>query len=358
MDVNNTTLQKTLKELADIKFALDISSIVAITDQKGKIIYANDQFCRISKYSREELLGQDHRIINSGYHPKEFIRDLWRTIACGKAWKGEICNRAKDGSIYWVDTTIVPFLNDKGKPYQYVSIRNEVTQRKKMEEQIKALPQRIIQAQERECDRIARDLHDDLGQSLATLKMTIQSAWLQEKAAKPLKEHRKILGYLDTIIDHSRNLAMRLRPSTLEALGLTTALKLMFSEINRGGKVKIAFYNSPLEDLSFQAEPINIFRIVQEASTNILKYAKATRVKVALRVVKDRLKITVQDNGCGFVLEEKSKGLGLITMRERTSILGGEIKILSRLKKGTLIVVDIPCRRPSVLTGRRPGGQT
>ena len=345
MDVKNNTLQKTLKELADIKFALDISSIVAITDQKGKIIYANDQFCRISKYSREELLGQDHRIINSGYHPKEFIRDLWRTIARGKVWKGEIRNRAKDGGIYWVDTTIVPFLNNKGKPYQYVSIRNEITRRKHMEEQIKSLPQRIIQAQERECDRIARDLHDDLGQSLATLKMIIQSAWLQEKTAKPPKEHRKILGYLDTIIDHSRNLAMRLRPSTLEALGLTTALKLMFGEINQGGKVKVAFYHSPLEDLRFQAEPINVFRIVQEASTNILKYAKATRVKVALRVVNGRLKITVQDNGCGFVPEEKSKGLGLITMRERTGLLGGEIKILSRPKKGTVIVADIPCRR-------------
>ncbi len=345
MDVNNATLQKTLKELVYIRSALDASSIVAITDQKGNIIYANDKFCEISRYSKKELLGQNHRIINSGYHPKTFFKEMWHTLSRGKVWKGEIRNRAKDGSIYWVDTTIVPFLNDDGKPYQYVSIRNDITRHKKMEEQIKALPQRIIQAQERECDRIARDLHDDLGQSLATLKMTIQSAWLQQKTAKPLKEHRKILEYLDTIIDHSRNLAMRLRPSTLEALGLTTALKLMFSEINRGGKIKIVFYHSPLEDLRFQAEAINVFRIVQEACTNILKYARATKVKVALRVVKDRLKITVQDNGCGFLLEEKSKGLGLITMRERTSLLGGDIKILSRLKKGTVIAADIPCRR-------------
>lgn len=132
---DNKKLKDVMKKLSDVKYALDQSAIVAITDNRGKITYVNEQFCKLSKFTREELLGKDHRVINANYHTREFFKNMWATIGNGNVWRGEVKNRAKDGSYYWVDTTIVPFLNEKGIPYQYVSIRNDITLRKKIEEE-------------------------------------------------------------------------------------------------------------------------------------------------------------------------------------------------------------------------------
>lgn len=129
-DAAEQALKQNLRELSELKFAVDESAIVAIVDERGKINYVNKKFCEISQYSEEELLGQDHGLINSAHHPKEFISDLWTTIANGKVWRGEIKNQAKDGSFYWVDTTIVPVLNDSGTPARYIAISYDITIRK------------------------------------------------------------------------------------------------------------------------------------------------------------------------------------------------------------------------------------
>lgn len=126
-------LISSLKLLQAYELAIDENIISSITDTKGVIVYANSKFCEVSKYSSEELLGQTHRIINSGFHPKEFFDDMWRTIGSGNNWHGEIRNKSKDDTYYWVDTVIVPIKDEAGKNEYYLSLRTLITDRKRLE---------------------------------------------------------------------------------------------------------------------------------------------------------------------------------------------------------------------------------
>jgi len=135
-----------LQQLKNQNYALNQSSIIAQTDAKGKLVMVNDKFCEISGYSRDELIGRDHRIVNSGTHPKSFFKEMWQTISSGKSWNGEICNRKKTGDLYWVTTTITPFLDSEGKPYQYLAIRQDITELKLAQQTILDQQTQLINA--------------------------------------------------------------------------------------------------------------------------------------------------------------------------------------------------------------------
>lgn len=137
MSQNTNSFEKlAVRQLEEQKFALDQAAIVAQTDASGKITYVNDKFCEISGYSKEELIGKTHKIVNSGIHDSEFFKTMWKTIISGQIWRGEVCNRAKSGKPYWVSTTIVPFLDHTGRPNQYLAIRQDITNLKMAEKLI------------------------------------------------------------------------------------------------------------------------------------------------------------------------------------------------------------------------------
>lgn len=178
-------LQKAEKEIEDLRNALDQSAIVAFTDEKGNITYVNDRFCEISQYRRDELLGNNHRLINSGYHPKPFFIQLWKTIASGRVWKGEIKNRAKDGSEYWVLTTIVPFMTPEGKPFQFVAIRTDITALKKIQEEAERQRAALMQSEKMaSVGELAAGIAHELGNPLAAIAGRMEFLEMQIRSGR------------------------------------------------------------------------------------------------------------------------------------------------------------------------------
>ncbi|NRD78047.1 PAS domain S-box protein [Bacillus sp. BRMEA1] len=333
--------QQMKKELLDYKFALDESSIVAITDSRGIITYVNDQFCHISKYSRDELIGQDHRIINSCYHSRGFFKEMWQTIGSGQVWKGEIRNRAKDGTFYWMDTTIVPFMNEMKKPYQYVAIRYEITERKRVEQELQKMMARIIDVQEEERKRLSRNLHDGIGQNLYSHLITINR--LLSEMNHPLLTQMQTEA--TQLIEEIREISWELRPSVLDDLGLVPAIRSYLTRYSDHYQIDIRFDCVLRKRLNINTE-LTIYRIIQEALTNVRKYAEVDSAAVTIREMDNVVRIMIEDKGKGFdvSLRAQSPGVGLFSMDERARSVGGSLSITTSPGNGTKIILDIPIK--------------
>ena|GEM_PF-3134666 len=188
-------LKKSFRMIRDQKMALDESAIVAMTDHRGNILYVNDTFCRISGYEQDELIGKTHALLQSGYHDADFFRDLWQTIGAGKVWKGEIRNRTKNGAIYWVDTTIVPFLNEQGRPYQFVAIRFDVTEKKLIQENLEKERIRSMYAEKMaSLGELAAGIAHELGNPAASI-----NAWLEVIESQYERENLDLNMFMQTV---------------------------------------------------------------------------------------------------------------------------------------------------------------
>ena len=360
----------TAKELSNIRQALDQAAIVAITDQAGIITHVNDKFCEISKYPREELIGKNHRIINSGYHPKEFFIEMWKTISNGLYWEAEICNRAKDGSIYWVNTTIAPFLNENGKPYQYVSIRYEITQRKKAEEELKVMLGRLERSNQELQDFAsiaAHDLQEPLrkiqtfGDRLLTQSSADLSPESNDYLARMLASAGRMRKLIDDLLTYSR---VTSKGDAFQITNLNHILRDVVADL----EVRIESSNgevivNPLPEI--EADPSQMRQLFQNLIANGLKFhvpGSEPLVTVSASLEGNVCIITVTDNGIGFdekyldrifVIfqrlhgrqEYQGTGVGLAVCRRIVDRHGGSITASSSPNQGAKFIITLPIKQ-------------
>jgi PAS domain S-box-containing protein len=362
---NEIVLQRSLKEISDYKFALDASSIVSITNPRGTIMYVNDNFCKISKYTSEELVGGDHAIVNSGFHPKSFFRDLWNTIALGKIWKGEICNKAKDGTLYWVDNTILPFLDAQGRPYQYISIRNEITERKQAEFELQK-SYNLVSDQNKRLLNFSYIVSHNLRSHASNIKTIL--SFLQE--ADDPQERKMMLGHLETVADrldetlHNLNEVVSIQQNSnlqLELLDLyeyvQKALELLQDQINTK-EVRIQSNISTQTHVRCNAAYLE--SILFNFISNAIKYSHPDRipeVKIDYFKKENNSLLHIEDNGIGIDLEKNgdklfgmyktfhgnkdAKGLGLFIAKNQIEAMGGKVDVRSTLGLGTTFMIYI-----------------
>ncbi|EIE00415.1 PAS domain S-box protein [Leptospira licerasiae] len=317
-------LTSSLKELSDFQTALNAVSIVAITDKAGTIIYVNQNFCDISGYSRDELLGHTHRVVNSGYHPKEFFTDLWRTISKGKIWKGEIKNKAKDGRYYWVDTTISPILDGNGKPYQYLAIRNDITERKETEDKA------------RHAENNLKILQDRMSPHFLFNTLSIIHSYLQ---TNPGLADSAILMLADNYRFLMDQANQQLVPFDIEWEFMENYLQLLrlrFSDFLEVESEKLGNFRQCL------IPPLTLQPLVENSYIHGLRNKKGKgKISVKASIQDGKTLVTIRDNGSGLKDSNiHSRSIANISERLKFYLYGSEVKIENHPEGGAIVTIS------------------
>lgn len=324
-DYVRKSLKETKIDLIELQKVLDESVIVSTTDKDGNITYANNAFCKISKYTINELLGQNHRILKSGHHPPEFYEDLWKTISNGRIWKNEIKNVAKDGSYYWVNTIISPILDKRGKPKQYISIRIDITKQKEAEKKLK-LQSRFKRRLDalKEIDKQKEEFASMVTHELKTplSPIMLYCELLRDKSQGELNadqlesvneiyinaERLEIL--IGDILD-AQKLAMNMMTFSEQKIDIAKLLDKVMKDVSvmRDDK-RIQFVNSNSSKSIILADEDRIIQTMENLIRNSVDFVPEEhgRIEIGARDEDSKVIFYVKDNGIG-IPKDKQKNL-------------------------------------------------
>jgi PAS domain S-box-containing protein len=362
-------LKKLILELSNFKYALDQSAIVAITDPQGTITYANDKFCQISQYSRAELIGSNHRIVNSGYHSLEFFQNLWSTITQGKVWHGEVKNRAKNGNYYWVDATIIPFLHENGKPWQYLAIRIDITDRKQAEQELFQALAREKELSELKSRFISMTSHE----FRTPLAVIASSAGILKNFFHKLDDEKKVrhLDCIETYVQHTTRLLddillinkaesgkLAFEPMEVDIISFCQQLteEIQLSTPHN----QIIFASNITPGKTGKLDKKLLRQILINLLSNAVKYSpQNSTVRFELKVNEQNIIFVIEDQGIGIPQEDQAQlfesfhraanvdnipgtGLGLSIVAKCVDLHKGSVTLNSKLDQGTKVTVTIP----------------
>jgi PAS domain S-box-containing protein len=376
-------LHASLREISDLRTALDEHALVVATDARGVITYVNDKFCALSQYSRAELVGRTHKVVNSGHHPREFFLNLWQTISSGKPWHDEICNRAKDGSLFWVATTIVPFLNERGLPFRYISIRADITQSKKLGEQ-------LLQSQKMEAiGRLSGGVAHDFNNILTVIQGNVS---LLDLSSSLSAEERESLTDIKEGVERAASLTRQLL-----AFSRRQTMQLADLDLNQlVGNMARMLKRIVGEDIQIHLKPTAPDALVR-ADAGMLEQILMNLVVNSRDAMPDGGSLTIEtsfaefdsynlaynpqasagsyiclrvcDNGCGIPVEilprifepffttkdvGKGTGLGLATVYGIVQQHHGWVTVESESGKGTTFRIYLPRQTNAKLTSALP----
>lgn len=374
-------LEKSLKEVSDYKYALDESSIVDFTDDKGIIKYVNENFCKISQYTNLELIGNTHKLINSNFHTKEFIEDLWITLLNGEIWRGEIKNKSKDGSFYWVLTTIVPFLDEKNKPYQFVAIRTDITVQKNSEAELNDAKNRAekatikaedaTMAKQQFLSNMSHEIRTPMNAIIGFTKIILKTelSTKQREYVNAIKISGDTLIILvNDILDlakvDSGKMTFEKIPFKM-ASSVSAMLQLFESKIQEKNLSLEIEYDKNIPDVLI-GDPTRLHQIILNLVGNAVKFTNNGKISINVKLIEEHkekviIEFTISDTGIG-IREDKIEsifenfqqasngtsrifggtGLGLAIVKHLLEPQGGTIFVSSKINEGSTFCFTLP----------------